>query len=50
MLHLRWNSQFGSVFVDGSHCKTNIELGDEIKIDGRAPVLKIFEYPKDLIF
>jgi NAD+ kinase len=43
MLHLRWNSQYGSVFVDGSHMKHDLELGDEIKIDGRAPHLRIYD-------
>ena len=43
MLNLRWNSQHGSVYVDGSHMKHDLELGDEIKIDGHAPFLKIFD-------
>jgi len=41
MLNLRWNSQYGSVFVDGSHLKHDLELGDEIKLDGHAPHLKV---------
>ena len=44
MLDLRWNSQFGAVFVDGSHMKHDLELGDEIKIDGHAPILKIIDF------
>ena len=44
-MHLRWNSQHGSVFVDGSHMKHDLELGDEIKIDSKAPFLKIFDDP-----
>lgn len=43
MLSLRWNSQFGCVFVDGSHFKHELELGDELKIDGKAPFLRIFD-------
>lgn len=43
MLYLRWNSQFGAVFVDGSHMQHNLELGDEIKIDGNAPILRLFD-------
>jgi NAD+ kinase len=43
MMNIRWNSQFGCVYVDGSHLKHDLELGDEIKIDGHAPYLKIFE-------
>ena len=42
-LNLRWNSQFGTAFVDGSHMSHNLELGDEIKIDCHAPPLKLFE-------
>lgn len=43
MLALRWNSQFGSVFVDGSHFQHALELGDELKVDGLAPFLRIFD-------
>jgi RNase P/RNase MRP subunit p29 len=43
MLCLRWNSGTGGVFVDGAHMQHPLELGDEIKIDGHAPVLKIFD-------
>lgn len=45
MLNLRWNSQHGAVFVDGSHMKHPLELGDLVEIDSHAPVLKIFEQP-----
>ena len=41
-LHLRWNSQKGRIFIDGSHLSHNLELGDEIMIDNKAPPLKIF--------
>eukprot|EP01035_Chromulina_nebulosa_P022748 gene22748-29455_t len=43
MLHLRWNSQVGCAYVDGSHMTHSLELGDEIKIDGQAPYLQLFE-------
>ena len=43
MLNIRWNSQYGTVFVDGSHTKHDLELGDEIKVDGNAPFLKLFD-------
>jgi hypothetical protein len=43
MLLLRWNSGTGGVFVDGAHMQHPLELGDEIKIDGHAPILKIFD-------
>jgi hypothetical protein len=47
MLLMRWNSQYGSAFVDGSHFKHDLELGDEVKIDGHAPFLQIFDPVKE---
>ena len=41
-LHMRWNSQKGRVFIDGSHLFHNIELGDEIMIDAEAPPLALY--------
>lgn len=41
-LHIRWNSQKGRIFIDGSHLTHNLELGDEVMIDNRAPPLQIF--------
>mmetsp|Transcript_23859 Transcript_23859/g.42933 ORF Transcript_23859/g.42933 Transcript_23859/m.42933 type:complete len:373 (-) Transcript_23859:1469-2587(-) len=41
-LHLRWNSQKGRVFIDGSHLTHNLELGDEIKIDCNTPPLALY--------
>lgn len=41
-LHLRWNSQKGRVFIDGSHLYHNLELGDEILIDADAPPLALY--------
>jgi NAD+ kinase len=41
-LHVRWNSQRGRIFIDGSHLFHNLELGDEILIDNAAPPLQIF--------
>jgi NAD+ kinase len=43
MAVLRWNSQHGAIFVDGHHLKHDLQLGDEIKIDGHAPFLKVFD-------
>jgi NAD+ kinase len=43
MLHLRWNSQKGAVFVDGSHTMHELNLGDEISIEAHAPPVKLFE-------
>lgn len=43
MLHLRWNSQRGMVFVDGSHTVHKLHLGDEITIEAHAPPIKVFE-------
>lgn len=41
-LHIRWNSQKGRIFIDGSHLTHNLELGDEVMIDNKAPPLKLF--------
>jgi NAD+ kinase len=41
-LHVRWNSQRGRIFIDGSHLTHDLELGDEILIDNEAPSLKMF--------
>jgi NAD+ kinase len=41
-MHLRWNSQKGRIFIDGSHLTHNLELGDEIMIDNQAPPLQMF--------
>lgn len=41
-LHLRWNSQKGTIFVDGSHLTHALELGDELFIDANAPPLALF--------
>lgn len=41
-MHLRWNSQKGQIFIDGSHLSHNLELGDEIMIDNQAPPLQLF--------
>jgi NAD+ kinase len=43
MLGLRWSSQHGCIFVDGSHFKHELELGDELKVDSQAPFLRIFD-------
>jgi NAD+ kinase len=43
-LHIRWNSQKGRIFIDGSHLSQNLELGDEIMIDNKAPPLQIFAF------
>jgi NAD+ kinase len=41
-LHLRWNSQKGTIFVDGSHLTHSLELGDEVLINANAPPLALF--------
>lgn len=41
-MHLRWNSQKGKIFIDGSHLTHNLELGDEILIDNLAPPLQMY--------
>lgn len=42
-LMARWNSQLGSIFVDGSHMEHSLELGDEIFVTSNAPHLNLFE-------
>ena len=41
-LHLRWNRQKGRIFIDGLHLIHNLELGDEIVIDSKAPPLALY--------
>lgn len=41
-MHIRWSSQKGRVFIDGSHLTHNLELGDEILIDNLAPPLQMY--------
>ena len=41
-MHLRWNSQRGRIYIDGSHLSHDLELGDEIMIDNKAPPLPMF--------
>jgi hypothetical protein len=43
-MNIRWNSQYGCVYADGSHFKHELNLGDEIKIDGHAPYLQLFQF------
>ena len=45
MISIRWNSQYGTVFVDGAHLRHDLELGDRLAIDSHAPCLQIFERP-----
>ncbi len=46
MLAVRWNSQYGSVFVDGAHMRHDLELGDVLAIDSHAAPLKLFNRPE----
>jgi len=41
-MHLRWNSQKGRIFIDGSHLTHELKLGDEILINSDAPPLQLF--------
>lgn len=41
-LHLRWNSHKGRIFIDGSHLTHDLELGDEVLINAKAPPLQLF--------
>lgn len=46
-MHIRWNSQKGCIFIDGSHLTHNLELGDEILVDDSAPPLQMFIRDRD---
>ena len=46
-MHLRWNSAKGGVYIDGSHLCHNLELGDELLINSRAPELMLFDRQPD---
>ena len=46
-IHLRWNSQKGKIFIDGSHLTQKLELGDEILISSDAPPLRIYVSDSD---
>lgn len=45
-LHIRWNSQTGRIFIDGSHLTHHLELGDEIMVDNQAPPLQLYSAEK----
>jgi ATP-NAD kinase N-terminal domain len=44
---VRWNSQKGRIFIDGSHLSHSLELGDEILVDNQAPQLQLFTLLKN---
>lgn len=41
-LKLRWNSQYGAVYIDGHHTRFDLELGDQIFVSSHASPLRIF--------
>ena len=41
-LHIRWNSHKGRIYIDGSHLTHDLELGDEILINNKAPPLQLY--------
>jgi len=41
-LHVRWNSHKGRIYIDGSHLTHDLDLGDEILINNKAPPLRLF--------
>lgn len=45
-LHIRWNSQTGRIFIDGSHLTHHLELGDEIMVDNQAAPLQMYSAEK----
>jgi len=46
-LHLRWNSQMGRIYIDGSHLSHELDLGDEVVVNNQAPDLKLFMEEED---
>ena len=44
-LRVCWNSQKGSVFVDGAHMEHDLVLGDIIELDGHAASLNLYAEP-----
>jgi len=43
-LQIRWNSQHGCVWIDGSHTKHDLELGDEVLLSSHAIPLRLFSH------
>jgi len=41
-LYIRWNSHKGRIYIDGSHLTHDLELGDEILINNKAPTVDLF--------
>merc|ERR1712071_278079 len=41
-LHIRWNSHKGGIYIDGPHLTHDLELGDEIVINNKAPPFQLF--------
>lgn len=41
-LHIRWNSHKGRMYIDGSHLTHELDLGDEILINNKAPPLRLY--------
>lgn len=46
-LHMRWNSQHGCIYVDGSHVRHNLELGDTVSFSAEAPPIWLIPKPSD---
>lgn len=46
-LHLRWNSQHGAIYVDGSHVKHDLQLGDTATFSAEAPPIWVFPKPQE---
>lgn len=46
-LYIRWNSHKGRIYIDGSHLTHDLELGDEILINNKAPSLELFLGDRD---
>ncbi|XP_065864447.1 NADH kinase [Euphorbia lathyris] len=41
-MEIRWFSEKGAIYIDGSHVTHSLQYGDTLQISSTAPVLKIF--------
>ncbi|KAM7250418.1 hypothetical protein ACFE04_022301 [Oxalis oulophora] len=41
-MDIRWYSEMGEIYIDGSHVRHQIQHGDTIEISSKAPALKVF--------
>lgn len=47
-MEIKWFSNEGFIYIDGSHVIIEVQFGDTIELSSRAPVLKVF-LPRHLL-